>query len=343
MRRMKILTWHTHGAYLYYLTQAPHDFYVVSKPGRPPGYGGRCGHLPWGDNVHDLPADEVKRQELDCIVFQDDHQYLRDQHELLSSAQRRLPKIYLEHDPPRENPVDERHPVDDPGVLLVHCTHFNRLMWNSGRTPTTVIDHGVVDPGYRYTGELDKGLVIVNNIASRGRRWGFDVYKEAKKSMAIDLIGMGPDGLGEVLHRDLPAFVSRYRFLFNPIRYTSMGLAVIEAMMAGLPIVALATTEMVTVIKDGVNGYIDTDVDRLFNNMSFLLRNQETANRLGLEARRAALERFGIGRFVADWNAAFARAISGEGDAEAKRAGEAPEHGERRDGDRGQRHFEQVR
>lgn len=34
MRPLKILTWHTHGSYLYYLTQAPHHFYVLSKPGR---------------------------------------------------------------------------------------------------------------------------------------------------------------------------------------------------------------------------------------------------------------------------------------------------------------------
>src|SRR3982750_2217505 len=80
MRRLKILTWHTHGSYLYYLTQAPHDFYVLSKPGRPAGYGGRAGHFRWGANVHDLPAAEAKRQKLDLILFQDDHQYLDDQY-----------------------------------------------------------------------------------------------------------------------------------------------------------------------------------------------------------------------------------------------------------------------
>ncbi len=341
-RPLRILTWHTHGAYLYYLTQAPHEFYVVSKPGRPPGYGGRCGHLPWGANVHDLPADEVRNQELDCILFQDDHQYERDLHELFSEGQKRLPKIYLEHDPPRRSPVDERHPVDDPEVLLVHCTHFNRLMWDSGRTPTCVIDHGVVDPGYRYTGELERGLVVVNNIRSRGRRLGFDVFEKSSSCIPMDLVGMGPDGLGEVLHRDLPAFAARYRFLFNPIRYTSMGLAVIEAMMAGLPIVALATTEMVTVIKDGLNGFIDTSPERLFRKMEILLRDQDTAKALGLEARRTALERFNIERFVADWGAAFRRATSGKGDAEAKRSSEPPEHRERRDGDGSQQHLGYV-
>jgi hypothetical protein len=300
MRRLRILTWHTHGSYLYYLTQAPHDFYVLSKPDRPPGYGGRCGHLPWGPNVHDLPVDEAKRQPLDCVVFQDDHQYLEDQHRWLTPAQRALPKIYLEHDPPRGHPTDERHVVTDPNVLVVHCTAFNRLMWDNGAAPTCVIDHGVVDPGYRYTGEREKGLVIVNNIRSRGRRLGSDIYEKARSM--VDLVGMGPDGLGEVPHADLSAFAARYRFLFNPIRYTSMGLAVIESMMAGLPVVALATTEMVTVVKDGLNGFIDTDPAKLFGSMQILLNDREEAEMLGREARRTALERFNIGRFVADWN-----------------------------------------
>lgn len=314
MRRLKILTWHTHGAYLYYLTQAPHDFYVLSKPGRPPGYGGRCGHLPWGDNVHDLPVSEAERQPLDLIVFQDDAQYLEDQDRFLSSAQRRLPKIYLEHDPPREHPVDTRHIVTDDSVLLVHCTAFNRLMWDSGCVPTRVIEHGVVAPRATYAGELERGLVVINHIARRGRRLGFDVFQEARQRVPLDLVGMGAEeagGLGEVLHADLPAFAARYRFFFNPIRYTSMGLAVIEAMMVGMPIVALATTEMPSVIQDGLNGFIDTEPRRLVECMQLLLKDKGTARRLGEQARRTALERFGIERFVADWNRAFEDAVRG--------------------------------
>jgi glycosyltransferase involved in cell wall biosynthesis len=308
MRRLKILTWHTHGAYLYYLTQAPHDFYVLSKPGRPPGYGGRCGHMPWGENVHDLPVSEARNQGLDLILFQDDAQYLEDYLRYLSPAQQRLPKIYLEHDPPREQPVDTRHIVTDPEVLLVHCTGFNRLMWDSGRVPTRVIEHGVVAPEAAYSGELPRGLVVINHIARRGRRLGFDVFQEARREVPLDLAGMGAEeagGLGEVQHAELGRFAARYRFFFNPIRYTSLGLAVIEAMMIGMPIVALATTEMPTVIQDGQNGFIDTDLARLVARMQALLKDADEARRLGQEARRSAHARFGIGRFVADWNRAF--------------------------------------
>ncbi|QDZ27055.1 glycosyltransferase family 4 protein [Noviherbaspirillum sp. UKPF54] len=308
-RRLKILTWHTHGSYLYYLTQAPHDFYVLSKPDRPPGYGGRCGHIPWGDNVIDLPVDEAKDCQFDCILFQDDDQYLKDQHLYLSEAQRRLPKIYLEHDPPRENPTDMRHPVQDPDVLLVHVTPFNALMWDSGATPARIVEHGVIVPPHvSYGGELERGIVVVNNIARRGRRLGGDVFMRAREAVPLDLVGMGaPEagGLGEVEHAQLPAFCARYRFFFNPIRYTSLGLAVIEAMMIGMPIVALATTEMATVIDNGVSGYVDTREDVLAERMRKLLAHPGHARELGAAARRYALERFGIERFARDWDAVF--------------------------------------
>jgi hypothetical protein len=324
MRRLRILTWHTHGSYLYYLTQAPHDFFVLSKPGRPPGYGGRCGELPWGPNVHDLPIEEAHRAELDCIVFQDDPHWLEDQYRWLSAAQRRLPRIYIEHDPPRENPTDTRHPVDDPDLLLVHVTPFNALMWDSGRTPTRVIEHGVIAPRVpTYTGELNRGIVIVNNLSRRGRRLGADIFNAVRAQVPLDLVGMGSQecgGLGEIPHRDLPAFVGRYRFVFNPIRWTSLGLAVIEAMMAGVPVVGLATTEMARAIENGVSGWVDTSPARLVERMRALLNDKNLAKALGTGARQRATARFGIERFVRDWNAAFAEVTGAHAGAAVPRA-----------------------
>lgn len=315
MRPLNILTWHTHGSYLYYLTQVPHRFYVLSKPGRPAGYGGRCGHIPWGDNVFDMPVAEAARHEFDCIIFQDDDQYLKDQYEFLTPAQRALPRIYIEHDTPREHPTDMPHPVNDENVLLVHVTPFNQLMWSSGRTPTRVIEHGVcIPPEVRYRGDIARGLVVINHLARRGRRLGGDIFETVRKEVPLDLIGMGAEelgGLGEVLHADLPAFAAGYRFLFNPIRYTSLGLAVIEAMMAGVPVVGLATTEMATVIENGKSGYVDTSVPALIAHMQALLRDPQLARALGEGARKRALERFNIQRFIADWNAALQEVAGG--------------------------------
>ena len=312
MKRLRILTWHVHGNYLYYLTQLPHDFLLVRDPSRPQHHSGRSGTLPWGDNVHDLPVERIPHTgDIDVVIFQSRGEWERVQHEILTPAQRHLPRIYIEHDPPQEHPTDTRHWVDDPKVLLVHVTHFNRLMWDCGQTPTTVIEHGVklLAPA-RWRGELERGVVVVNNLRSRGRRLGLDVYRDVARRVPLSLYGMDSKaigGEGEVGNSRLPDVLAAHRFFFNPIRYTSLGLAIVEAMMVGLPIVGLATTELVTVIRNGENGFVDTDVDVLVDCMKELLADAALARRLGEAARTTALERFGIDRFVADWQDALTR------------------------------------
>lgn len=75
--------------------------------------------------------------------------------------------------------------------------------------------------------------------------------------------------------------------------------------MIGMPIVALATTEMSTVIRNGVSGYIDTNVETLIARMQELVKDPDHARRLGEGARRYARERFGIERFAHDWDKTF--------------------------------------
>jgi hypothetical protein len=311
VRRLRLFTWHVHGSYLYYLSRLPHDIYVPVRPGRPPGYCGiPAGGFPWPANLHEVPVAEIPRLAIDCVLFQARRQYEVDRFELFSAEQQRAPRLYLEHDPPREHPTDTRHPVDDPDTLLVHVTPFNALMWDNGSTPTRVIEHGVVVPeGIAATGELERAVAVINHVRQRGRRLGADVLDAVRAQVPVDLVGMGAreaGGLGEVPHAELFAFLARYRVFFNPIRYTSLGLAVCEAMTVGLPIVGLATTEMATTITNGFSGYVDTSVPRLVDALHQLLADRGLALQMGENARRYAAERFHIDRFVRDWNEALA-------------------------------------
>jgi hypothetical protein len=315
MRRLRVLTWHVHGSYLESLGWIGHDIVVPSRPGHPEGYGGRPADADWPASIREVPAGEVANLDIDVVLFQSQRNYLEDQFDILSDAQRRGPRVYVEHDPPREHPTDTKHVVDDPDVLLVHVTAFNDLMWDSGRTPTRVIEHGVTVPdGVAYTGELARGIVVVNNLDTRGRRLGADIFERARDVVPLDLAGMGSErlgGLGAFPRAALAELTARYRFFFHPIRYTSFGMAACEAMMLGLPIVALATTEMPTVIENGVSGYIDTSVPRLIDAMRELVNEPQRAREMGERARQLAVERFGIARFARDWDAVLRDAVAG--------------------------------
>jgi hypothetical protein len=309
MRRLRILTWQVHGNYLYYLTQAPHEFFVLSKPDRPPGYGGRSGTLPWGGNVHDCPVATVREQSFDCVLFQSLAHYENDQHAILTDAQRKLPRVYLEHDPPLGHPTNTVHRVDDPSMPIVHVTHYNALMWDCGRVPTRVIEHGVrVPDGVEWSGELARGVAVINHLARRGRRLGADVFAAWQREVPLELYGMDASAGGghcELPYADLLPAIARHRFFAHPVRYTSLALALCEAMMIGLPVIGLATTELPSVIQDSGGGYVDNDLARLVDVSRELIRDRGRAEELGRNARRYARERFGIGRFAADWDALF--------------------------------------
>ncbi|HET8523301.1 MAG TPA: glycosyltransferase [Thermomicrobiales bacterium] len=309
MRRLKILTWHIHGSYLHSLAHVPVEWYLPVKPDRRDGYGGRGDYQELPATMIEVPAEEVRTLDLDAILLQTPKNLFEDTAEILNSVQRRLPRVYLEHNVPRPHAVETRHPFDDPDGLLVHVTHYNRLMWDNGATPTKVIEHSVaIDPGVTYDGSIPAGITVANSMPRRNRITGLDLFLAARQQVPLEVVGIDAEKIGgrpSMLYRDLHRFTSRYRFLFSPMRYTSLPLAVVEAMTIGMPVVALATTELPTVIENEVTGYISCEPDELIARMKQLLRDPALARRLGANAREVALARFGLDRFARDWGDAF--------------------------------------
>ena len=80
-RPLRVLTSHVHGNYLLYLSRADVEFYLPVAPGRP-GHGGRGETFPFPDRVREVPAEEVRDLELDCLLFQTRRNYSEDQYEI---------------------------------------------------------------------------------------------------------------------------------------------------------------------------------------------------------------------------------------------------------------------
>lgn len=316
MQKLNILIWHIHGAYLTALAQTEHNWYLPKKSDHSEGYIGRGTDSSMPDYVREVPADEIRNLTLDLIIFQTPQNYQTDQFQILTPEQRKLPKIYLQHNSPEPHPTDSRHwAADNPNLLLVHVTHYNRLMWDNGTTPTTVVEHSVaIDPALRYDGSRAEGIFVVNELQRRGRMAGLDLYQAFRaEGLPLTTVGMGSTdvgGIGEIHYTKLHQRVAEYRFLYSLMRYSSLPLAVIEALTIGMPVVALATTEVPTVIQNGVHGFVSNNPDALKQHMQFLLDNPDEARRMGNNARQLAQERFSIRRFVDDWNRVFASVVN---------------------------------
>jgi glycosyltransferase involved in cell wall biosynthesis len=132
--------------------------------------------------------------------------------------------------------------------------------------------------------------------------------------ITIDAFGLGMGELEEHLGRppwlrthddvvqaDMHEQIALRRCYIHPFRWTSLGLSLVEAMFLGMPVVALATTDVPDAVPRGV-GVVTNDVDALVDATRTLLHDLDAAAALGAAARRHALERFSLERFLADWN-----------------------------------------
>ena len=179
-------------------------------------------------------------------------------------------------------------------------------------TPTRVVEHGIVDPGQRWTGEIERAAVVVNEPLRRGRYIGTDLLPYFGDGVAHGRLRHEAPGPADRActpdlrpYEDLPQErmhdeLARRRVYLHPIRWTSLGLSLLEAMHLGMPVVALATTEVVEAVPREA-GIISTRPDRLREALRRLLADREEAARLGKAARAVALERYGLPRFLGDW------------------------------------------
>jgi hypothetical protein len=304
---VNVLLWHVHGAWTTSFVHGPHRYLVPVLPDRGPMGRGRARTYEWPAAAEEVTPSEAAEAEVDVIVLQRPEELDGAAREWLGGREpgRDIPAVYVEHNAPQGRIAEMRHPVADRRDLtLVHVTHFNALFWDAGTTRTRVIEHGIVDPGERYGGELPRAAAVVNEAGRRGRVTGTDLLPRLNGDVPIDLFGMGAGALGGV--EDLPQQqlfdeMARRRLYLHPNRWTSLGLSLLEAMHLGMPVVALATTEVPSAVPSDA-GVVSNDVDELRAAMRRLVADPAEARDRGRQARRAALRRYGLARFLADWD-----------------------------------------
>ena len=318
---MKVLAWHVHGSWMTSFVQGGHDYLVPRDPERSRDGMGRATSWDWPASAREVSAEALRDEHPDVVVLQRPHEL-----DLLESwtglrAGVDVPAVYVEHNTPAGPAVATRHPLADrTDIPVVHVTAFNALVWDCGVAPTTVVEHGIVDPGLRYTGERDRVGVVVNEPVRRWRVAGTDHVLRVAGQVGVDVYGMGMAALEEaaaahaagggarpdlVTHDDVPqdamhTLLARDRAYLHPYRWTSLGLSLLEAMALGLPVLAFATTAAPEAVPAAA-GVVSNDPDVLADAARRWLADPDEARERGLAGRRHVLEHFGLDRFQADW------------------------------------------
>lgn len=316
---MRILLWHVHGSWTTAFVQGPHTYVLPVDAERGPDGRGRAQTWDWPASVVERTPERLREEPIDCVVLQRPHERELAAAWTGRTPGRDLPAIYLEHNTPGGDVPYSAHPMRDEDIALVHVTHFNRLLWDTGRTPTRVIEHGICDPGHLYTGEWPRAAVVMNDPVRRGRAVGADLVPALSGAVPMDVFGMRVDAMRDPDHDiwafdDLPqhtmhAEIARRRVYLHTARWTSLGLSLIEAMQLGMPVVALGTTEVPRAVPADV-GVVSGDPEELARALKAFVSDPVLAHEVGARARTHALSRFGLGRFLADWDDALGHATA---------------------------------
>ena len=322
---MNVLVWHVHAAWMTAFVSGSHRYLVPAVPDRGPDGRGRARTYRWPANAVEVSPAELATAPVDVVVLQ------RPEDEGLARRWLggRLPgrdvaAVWVEHNAPQGRIAELRHPAADrDDLVLVHVTATNALFWDGGTTPSRVLDHGIPDPGHRWTGELERAAVVVNEAIRRGRVTGTDLLPALSRALPVDLFGIGSEeaaaalrgegadvtGIGDLPHDELVGEVARRRVYLHPVRWTSLGLSLLEAMHLGMPVVALATTEVPEAVPPDA-GVVSNRLPVLADALRRLGRDHEEAARMGKAGRAAALERYGLDRFLAAWDALLEEVVA---------------------------------
>ncbi|KZB79325.1 glycosyltransferase [Amycolatopsis regifaucium] len=311
MAPLRILLWHVHGSWSEAFVRGGHRYYLPTlDEGGPWGRGLSGRDWPAAEEV---PVDRLKDLDVDVVVLQRPDELALAARWLRRRPGIDVPAVYVEHNTPRPHAVTTRHPLADrDDIPLVHVTHFNELMWDSGIAPTVVVPHGIPDPGERYTGELPHGAAMINEPVRRDRITGTDLLPTFAEIAPVDVFGIGSGELegkhpgvrpgGDLPSRELHTEAAKRRVYLHTARWTSLGLSLLEAMHLGMPVVALATTEATLAVPPDA-GAISTDVQVLTKAYRELVHEPDFAVLAGKAAREHALAHYGLDAFLKRWDA----------------------------------------
>jgi hypothetical protein len=306
-----ILAWHVHGSWMQALVSGRHRYLIPVNAARDADGRGLLGR-DW-PRAREIDADRLRDEDVDLVVLQRPEEI-----ELTERWTGRRPgvdvaAVFVEHNTPRPFAVDSAHPLAGRSdIPVVHVTDFNRLMWDNGKAPTLVINHGIADPGLRYSGEVAAAATMINEPLRRWRTVGADLLVPLAARVPIDVWGIGTPALadrkwhgvraqGDVPGPQLWHDVAQRRVFLHTARWTSLGLSLLEAMFLGMPVVAVAST-MAPLVVPAEAGVVSADVETLASALERFVSDPPAAGAAGKAARDFAMAHFSLDRFLRDWD-----------------------------------------
>lgn len=102
------------------------------------------------------------------------------------------------------------------------------------------------------------------------------------------------------LRRDIPDFLNCMDIFIFPSLWEGLGIALLEAMLMELPVIASSVDGILEIIENGKNGILvpSGNAEALNRAIDRLIRNPQLRQNLGKAARKQILEKFGARQYI---------------------------------------------
>jgi hypothetical protein len=340
-RRLRILTYRWHVPHQYELWKLPVDITVATGCGSPMTEHWELGQRPHPRNASFARFEDIDPRQYDLAIVHFDENVLAPQNTNgvigpdWGAAFRffhdnvRLPTIAVCHGTPQfygqynfdYDKPDLMQTIEAERVRLVEYLREAHVVCNSYQAHaewrfhrSSVIWHGF-DPTEFPPGTHERGILspLGPLVLSRPHYRGYFLYQKVFDGCRDEL---RPETL--CVPEPHPAYtgnayavakfrryvdeIRRYSVYFNPTLRSPMPRARGEPMMCGVVTVNADNHDVSRFIEQGVDGFYSNDADELREQLRFLVRNPDSAIRMGAAARAKAVQVFHIERYLAQWS-----------------------------------------
>lgn len=350
-RPLRILSYRWHVPHQYELYKLPHEFTLATDIGNGMVDHWSFDQRPLRSNVRFVPGSEIDPRDYDVAILHFDENVLAPHNcngvippewgnpfrWLLALPD--VPKVGICHGTPqfvgqygldperkREFVVHDRERQELVDALAraglkVVCNSWQALdEW--GFADARVIWHGF-DPQEFPAGTYERDVLSLDTDRHRPHYRGAWELREVRARLDPAITLETADHPGAALERrDTNAFAVRnFRSYVDRIRQFTAYLNTTlrspmprsrgEAMMTGVIPVSLRNHDVDRFIRNGVNGFYADTPEELADFLNHLFRNRGAAERMGLEARKTALDVFNHDRYLAAWTRLIEEAVGG--------------------------------
>ena len=301
LTKLNILTCPTHEAYETNLCKTGHEFFAVRGE----------GIKDWERKYRPLPSNytllnnSIPPVDFDLVLSQNRF----GQYPVLSklAQELNLPLICLEHTLPVPSwPFEYKMQINNMrGFKNIYISEFSTQQWGA---QGDVIHHGIDTEVFKPT-NLDRKpvlLSVVNDWINRDVFCGHKLWQNVTQGLPVKPVGATP-GLSEPAKslEELVEFYNTHQIFLNTSLISPVPTSLMEAMACECAVVSTNTCMIPEVIEHGVSGFLCNTPEELRFYSEKLLNNPELCREMGKNARKRIQEKFGVDKFVNQWNTMF--------------------------------------